>query len=78
MDDLNSIATPSAIVCPECGGGGLYEINEARRRVFAATPGTPTLRSLEYAMNETTEDAVGGSRPPGAGGRDQKNCQNTW
>jgi two-component system chemotaxis response regulator CheB len=58
MEDLKSIATASAIVCPECGGG-LYEINQAKPPRFRCHTGHAyTLRSLEYAMNETTEDAV--------------------
>jgi two-component system, chemotaxis family, protein-glutamate methylesterase/glutaminase len=58
MDDLKAIAAPSSIVCPECGGG-LWEISKARPARFRCHTGHAyTLRSLEYAMNETTEDSL--------------------
>jgi two-component system chemotaxis response regulator CheB len=58
MDDLKAIATPSSIVCPECGGG-LWEISKVRPARFRCHTGHAyTLRSLEYAMNETTEDSL--------------------
>jgi two-component system, chemotaxis family, protein-glutamate methylesterase/glutaminase len=58
MDDLKAIATPSPIVCPECGGG-LWELSKVKPARFRCHTGHAyTLRSLEYAMNETTEDAL--------------------
>jgi two-component system, chemotaxis family, protein-glutamate methylesterase/glutaminase len=58
MDDLKAIAAPSPIVCPECGGG-LWEISRVRPARFRCHTGHAyTLRSLEYAMNETTEDSL--------------------
>jgi two-component system chemotaxis response regulator CheB len=58
MDDLRAIASPSPLVCPECGGG-LWEISQARPPRFRCHTGHGySLRSLEYAMNETTEDTL--------------------
>jgi two-component system chemotaxis response regulator CheB len=58
MDDLKAIGTPSAIVCPECGGG-LWEIAKAHPARFRCHTGHGyTLRALEYAMNEATEDTL--------------------
>ncbi|MDB6084567.1 MAG: protein-glutamate methylesterase (protein methylesterase)-like protein, partial [Gammaproteobacteria bacterium] len=58
MNDLKAIAKPSPLVCPECGGG-LWEINQAPPPRYRCHTGHGySLRSLEYAMNETTEDAL--------------------
>jgi two-component system chemotaxis response regulator CheB len=58
MDDLKAIATPSSLACPECGGG-LWEVSKVRPARFRCHTGHGyTLRSLEYAMNEATEDAL--------------------
>jgi two-component system chemotaxis response regulator CheB len=58
MDDLKAIAAPSPIVCPECGGG-LWELSRVRPARFRCHTGHAyTLRSLEHAMNQTTEDAL--------------------
>jgi two-component system, chemotaxis family, protein-glutamate methylesterase/glutaminase len=58
IEDLKAIGTPSALACPECGGG-LWEINDANPPRYRCHTGHAySLRSLEYAMNETTEAAL--------------------
>ena len=58
MEDLQAIATPSPLVCPECGGG-LWEVKESRPARFRCHTGHGfSLRTLEYSMNLATEDAV--------------------
>ena len=58
MEDLKAVGTPSALVCPECGGG-LWEINQASPPRYRCHTGHGySLRSLENAMNETTENVL--------------------
>jgi two-component system chemotaxis response regulator CheB len=58
MNELGSIATPSPLACPECGGG-LWEIKRARPPRFRCHTGHAySLRALQYAMNENTEGAL--------------------
>jgi two-component system, chemotaxis family, protein-glutamate methylesterase/glutaminase len=58
LEDLKAIGTPSSLACPECGGG-LWEIDEANPPRYRCHTGHAySLRSLEYAMNETTEAAL--------------------
>jgi two-component system chemotaxis response regulator CheB len=55
MKELAEIASPSPLTCPECGGG-LWEINETRPPRFRCHTGHGySLRTLQHAMNGTTE-----------------------
>jgi two-component system, chemotaxis family, protein-glutamate methylesterase/glutaminase len=50
MRQLQKIATPSALVCPECGGS-LWEIRKGRPSRYRCHAGHAfTLKSLEWAM----------------------------
>jgi two-component system chemotaxis response regulator CheB len=58
MEELQKIATPSAVVCPECGGS-LWEIREGRPSRYRCHTGHAfTLKSLKSAMDQTTEEAI--------------------
>jgi two-component system chemotaxis response regulator CheB len=55
MKNLATIATPSPLTCPECGGG-LWEINHARPPRFRCHTGHGySLQTLQHAMQGTTE-----------------------
>jgi two-component system, chemotaxis family, protein-glutamate methylesterase/glutaminase len=58
MAELQKIATPSALVCPECGGS-LWEIREGRPSRYRCHTGHAfTLKSLKWAMDQSTEKAI--------------------
>jgi two-component system chemotaxis response regulator CheB len=58
MAELQKIATPSALVCPECGGS-LWEIREGRPSRYRCHTGHAyTLKSLKWALDQTTEAAI--------------------
>jgi two-component system chemotaxis response regulator CheB len=58
LEDLAAIGAPSALACPECGGG-LWEIKHANPPRYRCHTGHGySLRSLEYAMNKATEDSL--------------------
>jgi two-component system, chemotaxis family, protein-glutamate methylesterase/glutaminase len=58
MAELQKIATPSALVCPECGGS-LWEIREGRPSRYRCHTGHAfTLKSLKWAMDQSTEEAI--------------------
>jgi two-component system, chemotaxis family, protein-glutamate methylesterase/glutaminase len=58
MKELQQIATPSALVCPECGGS-LWEICEGRPSRYRCHTGHAfTLKSLKSALDHATEEAV--------------------
>jgi two-component system, chemotaxis family, protein-glutamate methylesterase/glutaminase len=58
MQELQEIATPSALVCPECGGS-LWEICEGRPTRYRCHTGHAfTLKTLKWAMDQTTEEAI--------------------
>ncbi|HEX3911886.1 MAG TPA: chemotaxis protein CheB [Steroidobacteraceae bacterium] len=58
MQELQKIARPSGLVCPECGGS-LWEICEARPSRYRCHTGHAfTLKSLESAMDQGTEATI--------------------
>jgi two-component system, chemotaxis family, protein-glutamate methylesterase/glutaminase len=58
MKELQEIATPSALVCPECGGS-LWEICEGRPTRYRCHTGHAfTLKTLKWAMDQSTEEAI--------------------
>ncbi|HMH30681.1 MAG TPA: chemotaxis protein CheB [Steroidobacteraceae bacterium] len=58
MKELQKIATPSALVCPECGGS-LWEICEGLPSRYRCHTGHAyTLKTLKWAMDQTTEEAI--------------------
>jgi two-component system chemotaxis response regulator CheB len=58
MNDLKEIAQPSALVCPECGGG-LWEVTDAVPVRYRCHTGHGySMRTLAHAMHEKTEDSI--------------------
>ena len=58
MDHLQEIGKPSTFVCPDCAGS-LWEIDGTDPRRFRCHTGHGyTLRSLQHAQSETTDDAL--------------------
>lgn len=57
MEDLKKIAAPSALACPECGGG-LWEIDDAKPPRFQCHTGHAySLHSLAHGMKDKTEES---------------------
>jgi two-component system, chemotaxis family, protein-glutamate methylesterase/glutaminase len=57
MADLRSIAAPSALACPECGGG-LWELTDAKPPRFQCHTGHAySLRNLARGMTDKTEES---------------------
>ena len=58
MEDLRTIAAPSAFTCPDCGGT-LFELNDKRPvRFLCHTGHAYSLRSLASMQEEVTETAL--------------------
>lgn len=58
MENLEAVARPSALTCPDCGGS-LWEMNEARPLRYRCHTGHAfTARSLENLQSQVTEHAM--------------------
>ncbi|HEY8050155.1 MAG TPA: chemotaxis protein CheB [Ramlibacter sp.] len=58
MDNLESIARPSALTCPDCGGG-LWELKDRKPLRYRCHTGHAfTAISLEHAQSEDSEHAL--------------------
>src|SRR6185436_11561100 len=61
MKNLSEIGTPSAMTCPECGGG-LWELKDAQPLRYRCHTGHGyTASSLESAQHELAEQSLWGS-----------------
>ena len=69
MKDLKKIAAPSALACPECGGG-LLEIDDAKPpRLQCHTVHAYSLQSLAHGMKDNRGEFLGDyACPTRAGG----------
>ncbi len=58
MEDLKKIATPSSLVCPDCGGS-LWEICSGQPPRYRCHTGHAfTVKSLKSALDQSTESAL--------------------
>lgn len=58
FENLNAVAKPSTLTCPDCGGS-LWEMNDARPLRYRCHTGHAfTARSLEHLQSQTTEHAL--------------------
>jgi two-component system, chemotaxis family, protein-glutamate methylesterase/glutaminase len=58
MKHLQAIGKPSTFVCPDCAGS-LWEMSESRPRRFRCHTGHAyTLRTLQHAQADDTDDAL--------------------
>lgn len=58
VENLSVIATPSALTCPECGGG-FWEMNDAKPLRWRCHTGHAySARSLEHAQSASVEQAL--------------------
>jgi len=57
LNDLKTIAAPSALACPECGGG-LWELADAKLPRFQCHTGhSYSLQTLAHGMKNKTEES---------------------
>lgn len=60
LDNLQAIAQPAGLACPDCGGG-LFEVRDARQLRFRCHTGHAfSAQALERAQAEAGEDAMRG------------------
>lgn len=61
MEHLQAIASPSPFVCPDCKGG-LWEMRDTQPRRYRCHTGHAfTLRTLQHAQGEATDEALWGA-----------------
>jgi two-component system chemotaxis response regulator CheB len=58
MEHLTAIANPSTFVCTDCSGT-LWQLGKSRRVRFRCHTGHAyTLKTLQYALKETADEAL--------------------
>lgn len=58
MEQMEAIGTPSTFACPDCGGS-LWQLSRGRPTRFLCHTGhSYTLRSLEHAQAQATDEAL--------------------
>lgn len=61
MEHLQAVAVPSPFVCPDCSGG-LWEISGVQPRRYRCHTGHAyTLRTLQHAQHQATDEAMWGA-----------------